>query len=263
MIRFRQRNLLWLSILGGMTTIALIAGGSPLAALLLLGLFGAAVAGSFINLNTARPLVGALQQRAPVVGGSRVSAQAREAVSRASSRGGYANPALTLLDVGLIGMYSGGDGMVMRRARTVSKEDDSVRPFVTLNVAPAEADRTALLRFEIIDHNGREQYIHEMRVYLRDGEVNILADHHLPLFGNPQIEGFGGWDLRVLLDGNLLGLHAFTLSPSDEERRTRLAGSAPRRHFVQGDDDEDEDDSDIPMTLEQLLRNQGQNRDKR
>jgi hypothetical protein len=198
-------------------------------------------------------------------------------------------PGIELLDVGMIALQAGPDGMVMRRSRTLSKDDDGVRPFLTLQVNPSEADRQAVIRFEIIDHNGQEQYIHEMRVYMRDGEVNILADHHLRLYGNNAIEGFGDWDLRIYFDGQLLGMHGVAVIPSEEERRNRLGGAgreASRRFVMESDgegsardsgarnderaparnrrltvSEDDEGEGDIPMTLEQLLRAQNsQNR---
>ena len=114
----------------------------------------------------------------------RMSSEAREAVERAQRRGGYFDDGLTLLDVGLITAQSNREGMVMRRTRSVSLDDDGVRPFITLHVQPDYAERIARIRFEIIDGNGEPQYVHEMRTYLRDGEMNILADHQLPLAEN-------------------------------------------------------------------------------
>lgn len=265
MIRFRQRNLVWLAILTVMTALAVIGADIPALEVVLMGLLGAAAVASMLDLRAARAdlLVGALQQRVPGSTNSRITAQAREAVARASSRGAGTTPGLTLLDVGLIATATGDEGMTMRRTRTISKDDDGVRPFITLEVAPYEADRNALLRFEIIDQSGREQYIHEMRVYLRDGEVNILADHHLPLLNNGMIEGFGDWDLRVFLDGKMIGVHGFDLAPSDEDRRSRLSGGTrTRRYIMESADEAEEAEEDIPMTLEQLLRNQSQNQNR-
>lgn len=113
----------------------------------------------------------------------------------------------------------------MRRTRSISKDDDGARPFITLNIEPEEADRNVVLRFEITSQGGESVFVHEMKAYLRDGEMSIMADHHLPLLGNPRVQGMGDWDLRVYMDGNLIGLHNFTLSPSMRERNRRLAGS--------------------------------------
>jgi hypothetical protein len=97
-----------------------------------------------------------------------------------------------------------------------------------------------------------------MSVYLRDGELNILADHHLPLRNNGQVEGSGEWDLRVFLDNDLVGIHSFTLTPSDDERVRRLGGGAarPRRYVMPQAAEADAENEEVPLTLEDLLRNQ-------
>lgn len=271
MIRFRQRNLIWLGILGALTAVAIIGADIPAVETILLALTSAAAVGTLVDFRVARPqtLVGAIQQRTPGSTASRTTAQAREALSRAASRGSGLPPGIDMLDVGMIALQAGPDGMVMRRSRSLSKDDDGVRPFITLQVSPSEADRQAVVRFEIIDQNGQEQYIHEMRVYMRDGEVNILADHHLRLYGNDAIVGFGDWDLRVYLDGQLLGMHGVAVNPSEEERRNRVGGGRQYVMQSEGDDEgrvsarnqrltvkDDEDAGGIPMTLEQLLRAQ-------
>jgi hypothetical protein len=109
----------------------------------------------------------------------------------------------------------------------------------------------------MMDHTGNEQYIHEMDVFLRDGEMNILADHHLPLDGNDRIAGMGQWDLRVYLDGELMAMHGFSLAPSYEERTNRLGTS--RRTYVMSDDERDRSSKQgDSMRLEDLLRQQSQ-----
>ena len=65
-----------------------------------------------------------------------------------------------------------------------------------------------------------------MKTYLRDGELELLADHQLPLAGNAGIDGSGDWDLRVYVDNNLIGMHDLMLAPSVNERRRRLSGEA-------------------------------------
>ena len=61
-----------------------------------------------------------------------------------------------------------------------------------------------------------------MRTYLRDGEMNILADHQLPLVESERALQAGDWDLRVYVDGSLLGAHMFTLAPSLSDRFRRF-----------------------------------------
>jgi hypothetical protein len=181
-------------------------------------------------------------------------------VDRARRRGSYLFSDITLIDIGLISTHSTAEGMVMRKSRTISGDDDGVRPFVTLHIEPGEADRNALVRYEIIDHNGQSQYVHEMKVYLRDGEMNILADHHLPLLNNERIGGAGGdWDLRVSVDGILAGVFSFAVTPSLTERDRRFSQADTRAR--QRLEDRPADD---PVRLGELLRKpQDQQRDRR
>lgn len=271
MINFKRRNTVWLVALSILMMVVLISDNiSPDAQALLFGVFVLALVGSFIDISALtdrEQIMQALQQRSPLTR-SRMSPQAKEAVDRASSRAGYRESDVDLVDIGLIASQSGRDGMSMRRTRSISKDDDGVRPFLTIMVAPEEADRQALIRYEIIDQHGKEQYIHEMKVYLRDGEMNILSDHHLPLRGNEKIAGMGDWDLRVFVDNALVGIHNFALTASGEQRRQRLSGN--NQYFVTGDtgdarsydtpdltdDDNDPDEQEIPLSLEELLRNQ-------
>jgi hypothetical protein len=183
----------------------------------------------------------------------RMSTEAREATDRARRRlGGTLHTDLTLLDIGLISSQANPDGMVMRKSRSISADEDGVRPFVSLHVPPGEADRNTLVRFEIIDQNGQTRYVHEMKTYLRDGEMNILADHHLPLFTNAEIARSGGdWDLRVSADAMYIGMLSFAVTPSLQQRdrelmqmtaEERLADNAPA--------------SQAPLSIEELLRGQ-------
>ncbi|MEQ8674511.1 MAG: hypothetical protein RLP44_04340 [Aggregatilineales bacterium] len=273
MLSFNRRNTIWLAILAALIAIVLISGTVAVEVqFLLLAIFAAAVMASFFNPAMTTNFVQSLQQRSPL-NRARLSPQAKEAIERAQSRGGYyASSRIDMIDLGMIASQSGKDGMVMRRTRSISKDDDGVRPFITLQVSPEEADRNAMIRFEIFDQNGREQYIHEMKTYLRDGEMNILADHHLPLMTNGMVEGMGDWDLRIFIDNSLVGIHAFTLAPSYDERRSRMnRGQSGGRYYVTDSDGEratsrlrdDAEDSppvrNAPMSLEDLLRDDSNN----
>lgn len=265
MIRYKRQNTLWLAALS--VVMALVMVSSNISAdvqALMLGLFVVALAGSFIDLSSGERFMQAIQQRT-ALNRSRATPQAREAIARASNRAGYRPTDVQLADVGLIAAQSGSDGLVMRRTRSISKDDDGVRPFVTLNVDAAQSERNAYIRFEMVDQNGREQYIHEMQVYLRDGEMNILADHHLPLMKNEQIAGMGDWDLRIYIDGALAGVHNFALAPSYEERRGRLnrRGQYYVTESERAREHEREESEELPMSLEELLRNQSRNSSQR
>ncbi len=264
MIRLKRRNTAWLIALGALIAVALVAANIAVdLQITLLGIFMLALAGSFIgfDLTRGRELLDNVQRTAvpaetrtrPRV---RTSPQAKEAVERAERRGGYIESGLELLDVGLITLQTGRDDIVMRRTRSISKDDDGVRPFVVLNVEPEEAERKALIRFEIYDHTGKQQYVYEMKTYLREGEMNLLADHHLPLRGNEDVSGMGDWDLRVYIDGNLAGLHNFMLAPSLSERRRRLSPNADiDDHSVRIRREED-----APLSLQELLQSSSSRR---
>lgn len=251
-MRLKRRNLAWLGTLGSMLLVAVLAGAPPLVAAALVGIYGAAAAGTLIELKPER----LLDRSRSSLTQMRMSTEAREAVERARRRGGMVTDGLTLLDVGMITAQSGRDGVTMRRTRSVSLDDDGVRPFITLHVQPENADQTARFRFEIIDGNGAAQYVHEMRTYLRDGEMNILADHQLPLAENAALQS-GDWDLRVFVDGKLLGAHMFTLAPSLNDRLRRFEQRSAERQSAEqriGTRDPQAQEDESALSLEELLR---------
>ena len=247
-MRFRKRNLAWLSILGALVAMVILAGAAqPQVAIALVGLYLAAVAATVLELQPRKLLESVPQSPLTMM---RMSAQAREASERARRRTSYTPPGLTLLDVGLISLQASSEGMVMRRSRSISLDENGVRPYITLHVDSAEADRQAVVRFEILDQDGTPQYIHEMKTRLRDGEMNILADHQLPLSGNERLSGAGDWDLRVSVDGALLGVLSFTTTPSISGRNQALAKAANDPVYRLSD----EAAEDSPVSLQDLLR---------
>jgi hypothetical protein len=242
-MRIRKRNIAWLSVLAALIGAAFLSGTASVQVMsALVALFAVAFVASMIEL---RPTALRASMPTSPLTRMRMSTDAREAAERARRRVGATYSGLTLLDIGLISSQASPDGMVMRKSRSVSGDDDGVRPFVTLHVPPAEADRSALIRFEIMDQNGQTCYVHETRTYLRDGEMNILADHHLPLINNAHIGRSGGeWDLRVAVDSVWVGMLAFTVSPSVNQRERDLARLA------------DEPPAEAPLSFEELLRGQ-------
>ena len=259
-MNFNRRNVIWLGALSVLMALVLISGNvAAEVQAVFAGLFLLAAAMTFFDFNImdSGRLVQSLQQRSPL-NRLRMSPEAREAIARASTRSGYYASSLELADLGVIALQNGTDGMVMRRTRTISKDDDGVRPFVTLNVPTSEAERHANVLFELVDQNGDEQYVYEMRVFLRDGEMNILADTQLPLAGNEHIAGMGDWDLRVSVDGILLGVHSLALTASEETRIRRLQRRS--QHYVTRPEAEQQTaDENGPMSLEELLRKQSRN----
>ncbi|MGJ3240653.1 MAG: hypothetical protein ACFE0Q_18235 [Anaerolineae bacterium] len=255
MIRLRRRNTAWLAVLAFLTAIGMVAASAtPVVQFMLLAIFALSAMASVVELGRERETLIDALRRAPIR--NRVSAQAKEAHERAKSRGGYTNNNLMMLDVGLIAVQSSYEGMAMRRTRSISKDDDGVRPFVTLNVEPGEAERHAMVRFEIYNQYGEERFVHEMKAFLREGEMSIMTDHHLPLAGNREVQGTGDWDLRVYVDGNLVGMHNFMLAPSMTERQRRLAAEEDIDMGVYQIVDEVE--QDLTPRLQDLLQSQRQ-----
>lgn len=262
MIRLKRRNTAWLVAMGLIIALALFTSSvSAAATVALLGIFAIAMAASMVEIGRDRETLIDALRRAPIR--QRVSPQAKEAQERAKSQGGYVNNRLLMLDLGVIASQTGHDGMAMRRTRSTSKDDDAIRPFITLYVEPEEAERSTVIRFEVYNQHGEREYVHEMRPYLREGELTIMADYQLPLSGNKRIAGAGDWDLRVLVDGNLVGVHNFTLAPSIAERTRRLAGNAHDQHDAVSEryrnfDIIEEEPQEIPPSLQDLLQGDGE-----
>lgn len=260
MIEFRRRNVAWLVTLGLLIGFALLATSTTLAPLIQLVLLGILGVATGISLFRFRP-VSATNTRAKLTRTplrQRMSPTAKEAKARAETRGGTSLSGLDMVDIGLIAVQTSSEGMAMRRTRSVSKDDDGVRPYVTIHVDPLEADRNAVIRFEMNDHYGQPKYVHELKAYLRDGEMNLMAEHHLPLAGNDSVTGAGDWELRVFLDGQLVGLHSFTLAPSVRERMQRLSRQSAPESTDKGNTMPplvviDEAPQEKPRSLQELL----------
>ena len=260
MIRLRRRNLGWLAVLAMLTIAGMVAAPVGAIQFVLLAIFALASVASVVEIGKERENIIDALRRAPIR--QRVSPSAKEAMERARSRGGFVSNDLMVLDVGLIAVQSGVEGMAMRRTRSISKDDDGARPFVTLNVEASEAERNATIRFEIFNQHGDQKFVHEMKAYLREGEMNIMTDHHLPLAGNQDVAGAGDWDLRVYIDGNLAGMHNFMLAPSMNERHRRLAQERGEEFISEADYDIiDEVEQEVPPRLQDLLQNQAGNQE--
>lgn len=266
LMRIRRRNLAWLTILGVLAALPLFTGASLPVIALVGGLFLVALAATLIEVRPADLLA---TTRSSLLT-RHMSPDARAASERARRRAGRA-AGFTLLDVGVITMQTGSQGVVMRKTRSASKDEDGVRPFATLHIDPQHGDRQIIVRYEMVDHNGDTQYIHEMKQFVREGEVNIVADHQLPLAGNTRLQGAGEWDVRVFVQGHLVGMHPFMLSPSYAERfpeqAARQATIDARARAARRSLEEDIDEQpsrriragsdDAPQSLEDLLRSGG------
>lgn len=226
-MRFRRKNTAWLTALGLIIGLALLATGGALSApvqLALLAIFATAMAASFIEVGQGRSTIMDSIRVSPVRG--KITPAAKEAEGRARARGLFYRGSTTMLDLGLIAVQTSEDGMAMRRTMSVSKDDDGVRPYITLHVQPKDADRNVTVRFELYDQTGSPKFAYETRKYMREGEVTIMSDNYLPLAGNTDIRGAGDWESRVYIDGNLMGVQTLALSPSIGERTSRLTRAA-------------------------------------
>lgn len=252
-MHMRRQFVGWLAILGAMVAIALVSGGVAAPVMIALVLMYAFALGASLIDFRANELIE--KSRASLTA-AKMSPDAREAVERARRRGSVVGAGFGLMDIGLIATATTDRGLDMRRTRSASKDDDGVRPFITLHVEPHQADRMTVVRYEMIDQNGQTTYVHEMKTYLRDGDMNILADHQLPLYGNEDTIAAGDWDLRVYVDGGLIAAHSFSVAPSVDERlgRTRHAADVPQQQAARRIATPDA--SEGPVSLEELLRSQ-------
>ncbi len=240
-MRIKQRDQIWLAIIGVLTAIAFFA--APNADLVLrLGALAAFAAA--VGLVIARPSLAQIRQQISAAaarpGGTKA---AQEAVQRAVARGEVPPVDLELSDIGLIASESSQDGMTFRRTREVSNADDGVRPYIQLKAGALNAERRALVRYELIDPTGETAFVYEEKIYLQLGDNTLHPDQHLPLAGALTPEKLGRWDLHAFVDGRLVGMLTFTVTPTDDERLARL--SAQRAQ---------------PDSFEDLLRRGGESR---
>ncbi len=184
-----------------------------------------------------------------------VSAAARRAQERAQLLHDYQD-AFRLLDLGLIVSEVGREGMRLRRG-DVTLDDQAVQPYLVLHADPSWVNETVPVRYEILDTRGQPQFYFEEEVYLREGQNILLASNRLPL-GDKITANPGLWELRISVDGGVIGLHSFGMGASLRERQRLFEEgsiSAYRRRQERLREAGDEED-DSPVSLEDLLRGQ-------
>jgi len=177
---------------------------------------------------------------------------AREASARARSYPNF-ETLVRLMDVGLIVEEQRPDGMSLRRGRFVSLDDDSVRPFAIVNIPAALSQRLTHIRFEIRDGDGKLRYAFEEEKWLQEGENILLPDYRFPIRKKASELASGGRAAHLIVDGGVLGVHNFNLSPSLAARRRQLSADGEMRERVWR---VNEDDESLPLSLEELLRQQ-------
>jgi hypothetical protein len=182
---------------------------------------------------------------------------AREATARARTHPDY-DALIHLLDVGLIVDEHRPDGISLRRGRFISLDDDGVRPFAIIQVPTALGGRLGHVRFEIRDETGRLHYAYEDEKWLQAGENTLLPDYRFPIRKQADQLQAGSWSAYVIIDEGLLGIHHFNLSPSLAARRRLMGtdGEIMRERVWRTE----EDDESLPLSLEELLRQQSRQR---
>ena len=177
---------------------------------------------------------------------------AREATARARSHPEY-DALIHLLDVGLIVDEHRPDGVSLRRGRFISLDDDGIRPFAIVNVPEVLGGRLAHLRLEIRDETGKVHYVYEDEKWLQTGENTLLPDYRFPIRKQAEKLQAGSWSAHIIIDEGLLGIHHFNLSPSLIARRAIGTDGEIMRERVWHTE---EDDESLPLSLEELLRQQ-------
>ena len=238
----RRGNLAWMLFM--VVAALLFIGTGAFDALFALGVMSAGL--MFLWLTTRPQNVNPLQHASRQVS---ASPTARTASGQARHRPDF-DDYYHLQDVGLIVDQPGPDGLKLRRARLVSLDDEAVRPYAVINAPRYGHPAQVLVRYEITDSSGQQQFIYEMDYWMRPGENAILPDYRLPLKGNDRLSRTGKWDLQVWINGGLVAAHTFSVSPSAAERRRQfgLDGEAQARLELEYEP--------APMSLDELLKQQ-------
>ena len=256
----KRGTYVWLAMLGFAVTLvvaAIAAGSVALGAEFAVALVLAYMGVAFVALAGNRIRNFRLPSAPALLSAARVSPAARRATQRARSRPGYYAEAM-LTDVGLIVNARRSDGRWDRHlAQSISLDEDAIQPFITITVPPESSQRLALISFEVFDQSGKPQFSRQMEQWVRDGDNSVICDHQLPLADNNALGRSGVWDLRVKMDGAVLAVHSFSVTPPGEERRRHFTGEGEAIGDRLAAPEED-----APLSLEELLREQrGQDQD--
>ena len=246
----RRGTIAWLFIVGLALTLVLLSGNVPpmAGAVLLAAYIGLLIMGvRHIDLRRGfEAFSGPRRSEVP-------SEVAQEAVARTF---GLPNreTAIRLLDVGLIVDEQRPDGMALRRGRFISLDDDAIRPFAIVEVPDMLSGRLALIRFEMRDGTGQIQYAFEEEKWLNAGENVLVPDYRFPIRKRADRLESGGWSAHIMIDGGVLGIHHFNIADSLRLRRQMVGadGELLRNRVWRTR----EDDESLPLSLEELLRQQ-------
>lgn len=244
-----SRGTIFVYALVAMAILAIILGGAVTSGVgaLLLGayfmLIFAAARRPWVQLREALPERLSRKQQ-PII--TAAAQNAVDAVPRS-----ILQEALRLQDVGVVVDERLRGGLSLRRARLLSLDDESLRPYAVIFYPPDQYPRTALVRFEITDISGEAVYVYEMEKVLRPGENLIVPNYRLPLRDNQNLLDTGHWDLQLHIDDGLYAEHTFNVSPSLSAHARKADGEirAKDRLALQ------EQEEALPLSLEDLLSN--------
>lgn len=237
MLQSNPRGTLVLYFILLVTLMSLIVTGAVVEAV------GAALLAAFMVFVwvTSRPLTISPKKIEQQMVAPRATSQAREAAQFA--RTSFLTENFMLQDIGLVVDERSRGGLSLRRARLMSLDDESIRPYVVIH--STHYPRQVIIRFEIRDAAGHAQFVYEMEHMMRRGENLIVPDYRLRLRGNDKLSRTGTWDLAVSVDGQTLGVHNFNMSPSISARLRVLDDGEAMLPY---------DEEDLPVSLEELLR---------
>jgi hypothetical protein len=235
-----------------LTTIVTGAVSSGLGAVLLVALLAlVALSVRPMSIPTMRRALPDAAHKEPTI-----TRAARDAMNRVSGEVSLLSNPYLLQDVGLVIDEQRADGVALRRARFITLDDESLRPYVVMHYPHGLRARQVLLRFEITDAAGKPQYIYEVERTVDGGENLILPDYRLPLkSNNGKLNLSSAWNLRVSVDGDPMGAHHFNLLPALSERLKQAGpdGEVDAKTRLMAE----EQDEALPLSLEELLSRSG------
>jgi hypothetical protein len=241
-----------LGIVGSVAGIlALTGAGGPVLSVLAVVGFLALAGGIFAN-SRIRQLQEAIPQIAAT---AKATPAARAAAQRARRLSNYA-PDELITDVAIIVNDRDRNGRLQRRiGNTVSMDDYAVQPIVKFTVPPGLVNRVSIIKFEIVDKAGKTQFARSVEHYTRDGENLVACDQQLPFRNNTALGRAGTWDLQVTINGQLAAVHSFTVTPAQQDRTIPVTHDG-EINISRLQEPIEEEESDMPMSLEDLLREQ-------
>jgi hypothetical protein len=243
---------LTLGVVGATVALIALGSGNALFATLAIGGFVALLAAVFANDRLKQ-----LRETLPTLAASaKSSPAAKTAVARARKLSSFA-PEEIVSDVGLIVNEKDQQGRWRRRIAesSVSMDEQMVQPVVKFTAPLDRLNRIMLIRFDILDKNGKTQFSRQVEHYVREGENLVPSDTQLKLNGNKALGRAGTWELQVTINGNLAAVHHFTMTP---RRDDVVIGAVPTAADAEIDMSRlrAPKEEEMPMSLEDLLREQ-------